>query len=81
MAGWIAIPLEHWGSGVGDKNIVSSYVRGGSEKITRLLRLLEHGRIDPRPLITRTYSFDNALDALTDLRDRGTAPIKPLIMF
>lgn len=77
----LRIELEHWGWGVGDKNIVSSYVRGGSEKITRLLRLLESGRIDPRPLITRTYSFHDALDALTDLRDRGTAPVKPLILF
>nr|WP_246416231.1 alcohol dehydrogenase catalytic domain-containing protein [Nocardioides luti] len=77
----LEIPLAHWGWGIGDKTILSTFQRCGSERMGRLLRLVETGRIDPTPLLTRTYGFGDLPRALADLKARPTGHIKPLITF
>ncbi|MEU9456091.1 alcohol dehydrogenase catalytic domain-containing protein [Streptomyces sp. NPDC048277] len=77
----LPIPLAQWGWGIGDKTILSTFQRSGSERLGRLLRLIETGRLDPAPLLTRTYVFDDSERALADLATREPGHIKPLITF
>jgi threonine dehydrogenase-like Zn-dependent dehydrogenase len=77
----LPIPLVHWGWGVGDKTILSTFAPAGSVRLARLLSLIETGRIDPGPLVTHRYSFEEAPSALNDLAERRRGLIKPLITF
>lgn len=77
----LPIPLAHWGWGVGDKTILSTFAPAGNVRLERLLRLIETGRIDPSPLVTHRYSIDEAPTALDDLAARRRGLIKPLVTF
>lgn len=77
----LSIPLESWGWGVGDKSIKTSYQVPGSERTSRLLRLLERGRIDVTPMFTHEYEFADALRALDDVRRGAPGLVKPIIRF
>jgi isopropanol dehydrogenase (NADP+) len=77
----LQLPLDAFGLGMNDKSIHTGLCPGGSERMTRLLRLLESGRIDPTPMTTHTFSFgdiDTAFDLMTTKAD---GIIKPLIRF
>lgn len=45
----LQIPLEPFGMGMSDKTIRTGLCPGGSERLGRLLRLIQTGRIDPTP--------------------------------
>jgi threonine dehydrogenase-like Zn-dependent dehydrogenase len=77
----LPIPLAHWGRGVGDKTVLSLFASTGSERLTRLLRLLATGRIDPSALVTHRYQFEDVTRALADVAARRRGLIKPLITF
>jgi threonine dehydrogenase-like Zn-dependent dehydrogenase len=77
----LAIPLAHWGWGIGDKTVLSTFARTGSERLGRLLRLVHAGRIDPAPLLTHHYRFDQADQAFADVAARRPGLVKPLIIF
>jgi threonine dehydrogenase-like Zn-dependent dehydrogenase len=77
----IGLPLAHWGWGIGDKTILSTFQRCGSERLGRLLRLIQNGRLDPAPLFTRRYGFDDVDAAFADLAARVPGHVKPLITF
>jgi threonine dehydrogenase-like Zn-dependent dehydrogenase len=49
--------------------------------MTRLLRLLGTGRIDPTPMTTHTFSFDRIEEAFDLMTSKGDGIIKPLITF
>lgn len=75
------IPLQHWGWGIGDKTIVSSFQRCGSERMSRLLRLVQNGRLDCAPLVTHEFAFARADTALDGVATRQPGLVKPLITF
>jgi threonine dehydrogenase-like Zn-dependent dehydrogenase len=77
----LPIPLAEWGWGIGDKTILSTFQQAGSERVSRLLRLAENGRIDPSPLFTRTYKFAEIEQAFADVANRSRGLIKPLVTF
>ncbi|MEU2286813.1 alcohol dehydrogenase catalytic domain-containing protein [Streptomyces sp. NPDC013178] len=77
----LPIPLAQWGWGIADKTILSTFQRCGSERMGRLLRLVETGRLDPTVLLTRRYRFDDVERAFTDAAARTPGHIKPLITF
>jgi threonine dehydrogenase-like Zn-dependent dehydrogenase len=52
----VHFPVE-FGFGMGDKKIRTALCPGGRERMSRLLRLLENGRIDPTPLTTNRFPF------------------------
>jgi threonine dehydrogenase-like Zn-dependent dehydrogenase len=77
----LPIPLAEWGWGIADKTIMSTFQRSGSERMSRLFRLIEYGRLNPSPLLTRTLSFDEVGLAVTDLSDRTQGHSKSPITF
>jgi len=54
----VKIPRLDWGVGMSDKTIRTTLCPGGRVRMARLLRILESGRVDPTPLTTHRFSFD-----------------------
>jgi isopropanol dehydrogenase (NADP+) len=77
----LQLPLDAFGLGMNDKAIHTGLCPGGSERMTRLMRLLESGRIDPTPMTTHTFSFDDIGPAFELMTNKGDGIIKPLIRF
>ena len=78
---YIHIPREAWGVGMAEKDIVTGLCPGGRVRISRLLRLLEPGRVDPPPLTTHTVPFDRIEEAFEMMEAKEDGIIKPLIDF
>jgi isopropanol dehydrogenase (NADP+) len=77
----LQIPLQPFGMGMSDKTIRTGLCPGGSERLGRLLRLMQNGRIDPTPMTTHEFSFDNVETAFSMMTDKRDGMIKPLIRF
>lgn len=78
---FVKIPREAWGVGMSDKTIRTGLCPGGKERMKRLLRLLETGRVDPTPMTTHTFSFDKLDKAFHMMGTKEDGIIKPLIEF
>jgi isopropanol dehydrogenase (NADP+) len=78
---YVRIPRLDWGVGMNDKTIRTGLCPGGRERMTRLLRFLASGRVDPTPMTTHRFSFSEVEEAyrVMDLKEDGV--IKPLIQF
>lgn len=77
----VPIPRVEWGVGMADKTIRTGLCPGGRERMERLLRLLERGRIDPTPMTTHRFPFSNVLTAFQMMAAKSDGIIKPLIVF
>lgn len=77
----IEIPREEWGVGMAEKDIVTGLCPGGRLRISRLLRLLENGRLDPTPMTTHTFQFLEIEKAFRMMENKEDGMIKPLIDF
>ena len=77
----VSIPRVEWGVGMAEKDIVTGLCPGGRLRLQRLLRLLENGRIDPTPLTTHTFRFDELERAFRLMETKEEGIIKPLIDF
>lgn len=78
---FIEIPREEWGVGMAEKDIVTGLCPGGRLRLTRLLRLLETGRLDPTLMTTHTFTFDEIEEAFRLMEAKEDGIIKPLIDF
>ena len=78
---FVAIPTAEWGVGRSDQTIRTALCPGGAERLGRLLRLLEHGRLDPTPLTSHRFAFDEVERAFHLLAIHGDGVVKPLILF
>jgi threonine dehydrogenase-like Zn-dependent dehydrogenase len=78
---YVQIPRTEWGVGMGDKTIRTALCPGGRERMQRLLRLLETGRVDPTPLTTHRFRFDQIETAFHLMETKEDGIIKPLILF
>jgi threonine dehydrogenase-like Zn-dependent dehydrogenase len=77
----LQLPLDAFGLGMNDKAIHTGLCPGGSERMTRFLRLLDSGRIDPTPMTTHTFAFDQIEEAFALMASKEDGIIKPLITF
>ena len=77
----LQLPLDAFGLGMNDKAIHTGLCPGGSERMKRLLRLLESGRIDPTPMTTHTFGFDRIGEAFSMMITKDDGIVKPLITF
>jgi isopropanol dehydrogenase (NADP+) len=77
----LKIPLEPFGYGMSDKQIYGGLNRGGREQLRRIFRLLEHGKVDPTPMTTHEFGFDEIERAFRMMESREDGIIKPLIRF
>lgn len=77
----LPIPLEPFGMGMSDKKILTSLCPGGSERLSRLFRLMRSGRVDPTPMTTHEFGFDDVERAFGLMETKAANIIKPLITF
>jgi len=77
----VPIPRLEWGVGMSDKIIRTGLCPGGAERMKRLMRLLETGRVDPAPLTTHRFGFDEIEKAFRMMQTKEDGMIKPLIRF
>jgi threonine dehydrogenase-like Zn-dependent dehydrogenase len=77
----VDIPRVEWGVGMGDKVIRTGLCPGGNVRMSRLLRLIENGRVDPSPLTTHRFAFDEVDKALRMMETKEDGILKPLIVF
>ncbi len=78
---YIGIPRLAWGVGMSDKTIRTALCPGGSERMRRLMRLIETGRVDPTPLTTHRFPFREVQKAFRMMQTKEDGIIKPLILF
>jgi threonine dehydrogenase-like Zn-dependent dehydrogenase len=70
--GKLEIDPEPYVYGIGDKQIMSTLCPGGKERMRTLMTLVEHGRLDLRPLLTHEFSLSDieaAYDLFANQRD------------
>jgi isopropanol dehydrogenase (NADP+) len=78
---YVRIPRLDWGVGMSDKTIRTGLCPGGRERMSRLLRFLAAGRVDPTPLTTHTFNFSEIEKAFRMMDRKEDGIIKPLIRF
>lgn len=78
---FVKIPRVEWGVGMSDKTIRTGLCPGGKERMKRLLRLIEMGRVDPTPMTTHTFRLDELDKAFHMMETKEDGIIKPLIDF
>jgi isopropanol dehydrogenase (NADP+) len=66
---------------MGDKTIRTGLCPGGAERMNRLLRLLETGRVDPTPMTTHRFPFEKVETAFHMMETKEDGMLKPLIVF
>ena len=77
----VEIPRVEWGVGMSDKVIRTGLCPGGNVRMSRLLRLIESGRVDPSPLTTHRFPFEQVDKALHMMETKEDGILKPLIVF
>jgi threonine dehydrogenase-like Zn-dependent dehydrogenase len=78
---YVRIPRMDWGVGMNDKTIRTGLCPGGRERMSRLLRFLESGRVDPTPMTTHRFPFSRIEQAFGMMDRKEDGIIKPLIQF
>ncbi|WP_303332483.1 alcohol dehydrogenase catalytic domain-containing protein [Streptomyces sp. NA02950] len=81
VPGPLRIPLEPFGYGMSDKQVYGGFNRGGRGWLRRIFRLMENGKIDPTPMTTHQFSFDEIERAFQMMASKEDGIIKPLIHF
>jgi threonine dehydrogenase-like Zn-dependent dehydrogenase len=77
----LEVPLEPFGMGMADKQIYGGLCPGGRERLRRIFRLMETGKVDPTPMTTHEFGFDEIERAFRMMESKEDGIIKPLIRF
>jgi isopropanol dehydrogenase (NADP+) len=77
----LEVPLEPFGMGMADKQIYGGLCPGGSERLRRIFRLMQTGKVDPTPMTTHEFGFEEIERAFRMMQSKEDGIIKPLIHF
>lgn len=77
----VPIPRLDWGVGMSDNTIRTALCPGGSERMSRLMRLIQTKRVDPLPMTTHRFKFADIMKAFKMMQTKEDGIIKPLITF
>jgi isopropanol dehydrogenase (NADP+) len=75
----LRLPLAALNWGLGDHTLRMSLTPGGRELLTRVLRLIRSGRIDPTPLTTHRVPLAEVELGFELMRDKGSGVLKVLV--
>ena len=75
-SGHLKMPLEAIGAGLEDQTIVTTLCPGGKERMHRLMRLVESGRVDLTPLLTHMFSLEEIARAYELFESHGSGVLK-----
>jgi threonine dehydrogenase-like Zn-dependent dehydrogenase len=78
---FVRVPREEWGVGMAEKDIVTDLCPGGRARLRRLLRLLDTGRVDPTPMTTHEFAFEDVDEAFALMESKEDDVVKPLVDF
>lgn len=78
---YVPLPRDGWGVGMSDKTIRTALCPGGAERMSRLFRLIQAGRVDPTPMTTHRFAFDQIVDAFRLMQSKADGILKPFITF
>lgn len=78
---YLNIPRAEWGVGMAEKTIKTLLCPGGSERMTRLLRLIQTGRVDPTKMTSHHFNFDEVEKAFWMMDTKEDNMVKPVIHF
>jgi len=78
---FVHIPRIAWGVGMADKTIATGLCPGGRLRMDRLLRVLEGQRVDPTPMTSHRFDFDEMPRAFEVMDHKLEDVVKPLISF
>jgi threonine dehydrogenase-like Zn-dependent dehydrogenase len=77
----LQLDLMAFGLGMGDKTIRTGLCVGGSDRMRRIFTLIVTGKVDPTPMTTHSFGFDDVERAFTMMANKEDHIIKPLIRF
>lgn len=78
---YLQIPRVAWGVGMSDQTIRTGLCPGGAERMSRLMRLIQNGRVDPTPMTSHRFPFAEIERAFRMMQTKEDGMIKPLILF
>lgn len=78
---YVNIPRLDWGVGMAEKTITTLLCPGGSERMGRLMRLIQNGRVDPTKLTSHHFKFADVERALNMMTTKEDGMLKPVIHF
>lgn len=77
----LQLDLGAFGLGMGDKTIRTGLCTGGSDRMQRIFTLITTGKIDPTPMTTHRFGFDDVEKAYKIMENKEDGVIKPLITY
>lgn len=77
----VRIPRLDWGVGMSDQTIRTGLCPGGNERMSRRLKLLALGRIDPTPMTSHRFRFSEVERAFRLMDTKADGVAKPLLTF
>jgi threonine dehydrogenase-like Zn-dependent dehydrogenase len=75
-SGKLVAPYEALYAGLGDQHIVTTLCPGGKERMRRLMAMVEHGRVDLKPLVTHHFALDDTLEAFEVFSNQADGVLK-----
>ncbi len=77
----LQLPLDAFALGMNDKAIHTGLCPGGSERMGRLMGRLQTGRVDPTPMTTHRFTFDDIEEAFLMMTHKNDGIINVLNTF